>query len=92
MKGKKHEFVQGTNQLSEAGIESFREEIKEVSKEADKLLESIEQKKLNEERMSFMKLLAIGTLEIEEGKVVSENDFLGEMDDKDATSLGTIGR
>ena len=83
MKGKKHEFVQGTTQLSEAGIESFRHEIKDVSKEADKLLESIEQKKLNEEQMSFMKLLALGTLEIEEGKVVSENNFLSEMDDND---------
>ena len=42
--------------------------------------EAIEQKKLNEERMSFMKLLALGTPEIAEGKSVSEEDFLGEMD------------
>ena len=42
--------------------------------------ESIEQKKLNEERMSFMKLLALGTKEIAEGKFVSVEDFLDEMD------------
>ena len=42
--------------------------------------ESIEQRKLNEERMSFMKLLALGTKEIAEGKFVSEEDFLDNMD------------
>ena len=42
--------------------------------------ESIEQRKLNEERMSFMKLLALGTKEIAEGKFVSEEDFLDDMD------------
>ncbi|NHZ88143.1 type II toxin-antitoxin system prevent-host-death family antitoxin [Massilia sp. CCM 8733] len=42
--------------------------------------EAIEQRKLNEERMSFMKLLALGTKEIAEGKFVSEDDFLDEMD------------
>jgi prevent-host-death family protein len=42
--------------------------------------ESIEQRKLNEERMSFMKLLALGTKEIAEGKLVSEEDFLNDMD------------
>ena len=42
--------------------------------------ESIEQRKLNEERMSFMKLLALGTKEIAEGKLVSEEDFLDDMD------------
>lgn len=41
---------------------------------------SIEQKKLHEEHMSFMKLLALGTLEIAEGKFVSEDAFLAEMD------------
>lgn len=42
--------------------------------------EAIEQRKLNEERMAFMKLLALGTKEIAEGKFVSEDDFLSEMD------------
>jgi prevent-host-death family protein len=42
--------------------------------------ESIEQKKLNAERMSFMKLLALGTKEIAEGKHASEDEFLDEMD------------
>ncbi|KQZ34215.1 type II toxin-antitoxin system Phd/YefM family antitoxin [Duganella sp. Root1480D1] len=42
--------------------------------------EAIEQRKLNEERMAFMKLLALGTKEIADGKFVSEEEFLDEMD------------
>lgn len=42
--------------------------------------ESIELRKLNEERMAFMKLLALGSKEIAEGKFVSEKELLDEMD------------
>lgn len=42
--------------------------------------ESIQQRKMYEERMAFMKLLALGTKEIAEGKVVSEDAFFDDMD------------
>lgn len=42
--------------------------------------ESIAQRKLNEERMAFMKLLALGTKEIAEGKFVSEEELFVDME------------
>ncbi|SFF64340.1 prevent-host-death family protein [Duganella sp. CF458] len=42
--------------------------------------ESLERQKMYQERMALMKLLALGTKEIEEGKFVSEEEFFAEMD------------
>ena len=41
--------------------------------------ESLEQRKIYQERMALMKLLALGTKEIEEGKFVSEGKFFDEL-------------
>ena len=42
--------------------------------------ESLERQKMYRERMALMKLLALGTKEIEEGKFVSEEEFFSETD------------